>query len=457
MLMGRTAGDKGRTWKRRACLVLLAGGFLAPQATLCLAQSAPATQPGDSVYTARMSEGYAAVAAGNPTSALAAFDQAARLAPQIATPRVAAGYALLALKRNAEAIDRFVAAVGIDENLDVVRRQLGYLYAGAGRNRDALVTFEWLRTRDRASAQDLQAIGNLNAVLGERELALAAFRSAETLAVQLADSAVLRESRASIAELTAATGTANTPGIFMELYLSPFYQERFDNVVTYGLGRVGVSAGGWWRPATYASLRLTRDTKSVGGMQPVLYSDNSLVPALGVRVQPGGRWFTLFAEAGAAYPLVAVTPRNWQRDLRAGVIGAYTNQHPLTRHASGISLVTEIFGDVTWYERFDRNVISYVQWRESLRLVQGRAGSVDLFARVWGAFDSRRTYYNRVVEGGGGVALHAGANRRASVYIEALGGHYLAERHLFEPPRNYSDFRVMFVTGWSRLIPFGQR
>jgi hypothetical protein len=241
------------------------------------------------------------------------------------------------------------------------------------------------------------------------------------------------------------------------LYLSPFYQERFDNVVTFGLGRVGVTAGGWWRPAAYASLRLTRDTKSVGGLQPVIYSDNSVVPAVGIRAQPGGKWFTLFAEAGAAYPLVKVTPRKWKRDLRAGIIGALTKETALSSSKSGPALLTEIFGDVTWYERFDRNVISYVQWRESIRLVRGRAGSVDVFARGWGAFDSRRTYYNRVVEGGGGVAFHAGVNRRASVYVEALGGRYLAERRAAEPARNYSDFRVMFVTGWYHLVPFGQR
>jgi|GEM_PF-2407422 len=457
MLMGRTAGDTGSSWLTRVCLVLLAGGILALEATPCVAQSAPIAGPGDSVYLARMNEGYRAAAAGDQASAVVAFDLAARLAPQSATPRVAAGYALLALKRNAEAIDRFEAAISLDETLDVTRRQLGYLYAGAGRNRDALVAFEWLRTRDRASAQDLQAIGNLNATLGERELALVAFRSAETLAAQLGDSTVLRDARASIAVLTAPSAGASTPGVFVELFASPFYQSRFQNVLTFGLGRVGVSVGGWWRPAAYASLRLMSDTKSVGGMQPVLYADNSVVPAVGVRAQPGGRWFTLFAEAGAAYPLVSVTPTNWNRDLRAGVIGAYTNEQALTGAPSGAALVTEIFGDVTWYERFDRNVISYVQWRESLRLVRGRAGAVDLFARGWGAFDSRRTYYNRVVEGGGGVALHAGANRRFSLYIEALGGHYLAERNTFEPARNYSDFRVMFVTGWSHFIPFGPR
>lgn len=455
--MGRTAGVAGRTWKTHACLVLLAGGLLASQAAPCHAQGASATQPGDSVYLSRMNEGYAAAAAGNQGAALAAFDLAAQVAPRVATPRVAAGYALLALKRNDEAINRFEAAVSIDENLDVVRRQLGYLYAGANRHRDALTAFDWLRARDRATAQDLQAIGNLHATLGERDLALVAFRGAETLAAQLADSVVLRESRASIAVLTASTAGANTPGVFIELYLSPFYQQRFDNIVTYGLARAGVTAGGWWRPSAYASLRLTRDTKSVGGMQPVLYADNSVVPAVGVRVRPGGRWFTLFAEAGAAYPLVSVTPRNWKRDLRAGLVGGVANERALTANDSGPSLVTEIFGDITWYERFDRNVISYVQWRESLRLVRGSAGSIDVFARAWGAFDLRRTYYNRVVEGGGGVAFHAGANRRASLYVEALGGHYLAERTSFEPARNYSDFRVMFVTGWYHFIPFGQR
>ncbi|MBC8087927.1 MAG: hypothetical protein H7Z40_11735, partial [Phycisphaerae bacterium] len=167
--MGRTAGVTGSPWKKRACLVLLAGGILASQATPCRAQSAPASQPGDSVYLARMNEGYAAAAAGNQAAALSAFDLAAQIAPGISTPRVAAGYALLALKRNDEAISRFEAAIGIDEGLDVVRRQLGYLYAGANRHRDALVAFDWLRGRDRASAQDLQAIGNLNATLGERE------------------------------------------------------------------------------------------------------------------------------------------------------------------------------------------------------------------------------------------------------------------------------------------------
>lgn len=439
-------------------MVLLAGvSTLAFRALPCSAQSASVTQAAqDSVYLARMNEGYAAAAAGNQLAAFTAFDLAAVRAPQLTAPRVAAGYALLALKRNDEAIMRFQSALEIDENQDVIRRQLGYLYASAGRQRDALVAFTWLRTRDRASAQDLLAIGNLNAALGERGLALSAFQSAEAAAAQFGDSVVLRQSRSSITVLQANNG-GSVPGAWVELYLSPFYQSRFDNVVTYGLARVGITPGGWWRPSLYASLRATRDSKSVGGQQPILYADNSALPALGVRVQPGGKWFTLYAEAGAAYPLVSITPRNWTRDLRAGVIGAFTNNHALGTSPRHLTLVSEVYGDVTWYDRFDRNVISYVQWRESLRLVQGSVGAIDIFGRGWGAIDSRNTYYNRVVEGGGGVAFHAGANRRASLYIESLGGHYLREPLAGQPDRNYSDFRVMFVTGLYHAFPFSTR
>ncbi|MEP6832517.1 MAG: hypothetical protein ABJB74_03945 [Gemmatimonas sp.] len=438
-------------------MVLITGVFaLVVQAPPCSGQSAPVTQPTDSAYLARMNEGYAAGNAGDQAKAAASFDAAAKLAPQGAVPRVAAGYAYLALKRNDEAIARFIEALAIDENQDVIRRQLGYLYSGMNRRRDAVAAFTWLQTRERASAQDLLAIGNLNAALNDRTVALRAFRAAETLAAQMGDSVVLRDSRKSINVLEAAI-SVNAPGAYVALYVSPFYQNRFDNVVTYGLARAGFSLGGSWRPSVYVSLRATRDSKSVGGLQPILYADNSVLPALGVRTQPGGRWFTLFAEAGAAYPLVDVTPRDWHRDLRAGVIGAFANTHALSSNPHHLLLVTEVFGDATWYDRFERNTIGYAQWRESLRLVQGSAGAIDVFARGWGAFDSKNTYSNRVAEGGGGVAFHAGANRRASLYIESLGGRYFREPVTGQPSRTYSDFRVMFVTGLFHAFPVAAR
>ena len=82
-------------------MVLLTGVLaFGARALPCSAQSAPGQQAQDSVYLARMNEGYAAVAAGNQAQAAAAFDAAALIAPRLAVPRVAAGYAYLALKRN---------------------------------------------------------------------------------------------------------------------------------------------------------------------------------------------------------------------------------------------------------------------------------------------------------------------------------------------------------------------
>ncbi|MGV3711077.1 MAG: tetratricopeptide repeat protein [Gemmatimonas sp.] len=447
-------------------MLLTGAGSLAIGALPCRAQTFATTsanananvgavQP-DSVYQARMNEGYAAVKAGDQAAAAAAFDAAAARAPRDATARVAAGYAFLALGRNDDALARFDAALAIDENQDAVRRQTGYIHNSAGRRREALASFTWLRSRDRASAQDLQAIGNLNVMLRDPLAALDAFNAASTLAAQMGDSVVLRDARRAI-DVIESAAAQSSPHAFVDVYLAPFYQSRFENSIGFGIARAGVSAGGSWRPTVYASVRLTRDSKSVGGLQPLIYSDNSVVPALGVRVRPGGKWFTVFAEAGAAYPLVSSAPKHWKRDLRAGVIGAVSNTRPLTIGAWRPSLVSDLFGDITWYDRFDRNTIGYAQLRESLRLVEGRAGAVDVFARGWITFDSKSTYFNRIVEGGGGVALHAGANRRASLYVESLAGRYLKDRTVLQPSRNYSDFRVMLVTGFFHAKPFSAR
>jgi tetratricopeptide (TPR) repeat protein len=459
--LGRVTGASALARYKRTCAVLLTGaGSLAIGALPCRAQaSASATATavqGDSVYQARMNEGYAAAKAGNQSAAAMAFDAAAVLAPRDATARVAAGYAYLAQGRNDDAIARFDAALAIDENLDAVRRQTGYIHNGARRHREALASFAWLRSRDRASAQDLQAIGNLNVMLREPLAALDAFNAASTLAAQMGDSVVLRDARRSI-DVIESAAAQSAPHTFVDVYLAPFYQSRFENSIGFGIARAGISAGGMWRPTVYASVRVTRDTKSVGGMQPLIFSDNSVVPALGVRVRPGGKWFTIFAEAGAAYPLVSSAPKDWKRDLRAGVIGNATNTQALTLGSWRPSLVSDLFGDVTWYDRFDRNTIGYAQLRESLRLVEGRAGALDVFARGWVTFDSKSTYFNRIVEGGGGIALHAGANRRASLYIESLAGRYLKDRTLLQPSRNYSDFRVMLVTGFFHAKPFSAR
>jgi tetratricopeptide (TPR) repeat protein len=440
---------------RAAALAMMAVGALAFAATPCQAQSTVqprVTVPNDSAYRARMNAGYALARAGNQLEAARAFDDAANAVPGVAEPLNAAGYAYISAKRNDLAIARFNASLAIEGDRDGIRRQVGYLYAAAHQNLNAIAAFDVLTASQRATPQDFVALGNLHSMNGDRSAALASFRNALETARQVGDSATVHVATVSLRAL-AGTGVESGPALFAEYFLAPFYQQRFGNVLTLGFARAGVSAGGWWRPAVYASVRATRDSKSVGGSQPILYADNSVLPALGVRVQPGGRWLTLYAEAGAAYPLVAAPVRDWHRDLRAGAIAAMSMQHTLTEHANGPALITDAYADASWYDRFDRDVIAYAQLRESLRVVHGRAGAVDLYGRAWGAFDSRNSYANRVVEGGGGIALHAGANHRVSLYVDVLRGHYLTHGTALQAARNYNDFRVTLVTGWYHAVP----
>ncbi len=423
--------------------------------TVCVppasAQQTPPATPRDSVYEARMNAGYQALRDGDTTSAIAAFTSAAEAAPSLATPRLQLGYTLLAVGRASEAALRFEQALVRDPDLDMARRQVGYIYARLGRNDEALVAFTYLRDAGRAAPRDYVAIGNLASMLRDRGAAENAFRAA--LATR--DTAVAADASAGLRGLLQDGSGA---GLFGELYVAPFYQDRFDNTVGIGFLRAGVRGGGWLRPSVYGSLRATRDSRSTGGLQPILFNDNTVIPAVGVRVQPGGVGLTLYAEAGAAYPLVDAVDPAWERDLRAGVNYAFAHQQPLAS-ARGPLLITELSGDATYYDRFDQNVIAFGQWRQSLRLWHRDGFAVDVFGRAWSAYDSRGEYFNRVVEGGGGAAVHVGRGAlRTSVYFDVLRGRYLERPPVGVIPgglpRNYDDWRVTVVFGAFRLFPF---
>lgn len=436
---------------RAVMLGIVAAGALAFAATPCLAQNS--AKADESAYLARMNEGYAAAKAGDQLRAAAAFDLAAKAAPTRAEPLNAAAYAYLAAKRNDSAIDRFNASLKLEPDRDIIRRQVGYLYSATGQQRNAIEAFSVLRREQRASPQDLLALGNLNNMVGEHSLALSSFRAARKLAEEFGDTAVARSAASSIAVLSAAS--LATPGLWTEVYLAPFYQRRFENFLSLGFVRAGVSAGGALRPSLYVSLRAGRDSKSTGGLQPVQYADNSVLPAVGVRVQPGGL-FTLYAEAGAAYPLLDIAPKAWQRDLRAGINAGASRTFPLLRGAHPVSIVSDAYADASWYERFDKDVIAYGQLREALRLLEGAAGAFDVYGRLWGAFDSRNQFSNRVGEAAGGAALHLGRNHAVSLYVEGVHGRYLNTPNAAQGGRNYDDVRVMVVTGWTHVVPFAR-
>lgn len=405
----------------------------------------------DSLYAEAMNAGYAMLRGGETALAIDAFERALRFNPGSSVAYLQLGYATLSLGRNVEAVRYFEEALARDESLDAARRQLGYLYADLGRTTQALAVFVRLRDAGRTLPLDHVAIGNLSAQLGDLAGAERAFNAAR----ETGDPAVMDDANRGLRNI-ARVGVGS--GGFLELYLAPFYQDRFDNTVGIGLLRVGLRGGGWWQPTMYGSLRATRDTRSTGGRQPVLFNDNTIIPALGVRVRPGRGGLVLYAEAGAALPLVDSDSADAEVDLRAGVNYTLAREHPL-RTGSSPRLVTEVSGDATYYDRFDQNVIAYAQWRESLRFGRATGAMVDVYARGWGSTDSRGDFFNRVVEGGGGVAFHLPVGGlRTSVYLDLLRGRYLSEPPATSGlPRIYDDWRITVTTGLFRFFPIGRK
>jgi tetratricopeptide (TPR) repeat protein len=426
---------------------LLATAFMVVTPTFSAAAAQTPAPSQDSIFNAAMNRAYDALRAGDSTAAISGFREALRRDPSSATAHFQLGYILLALGRREDAATEFEEGLARDFSQDAPRRQLGYLYADLGRHRDALRVFTGLRDDQKAIARDYVAIGNLSSMLRDRVGAETAFRAA----IASGDTSVVTDARRGL-EGVSQTGVG--AGWFGELYAAPFYQDRFDNTVGLGFARAGVRGGGWWRPSVYASLRVTQDSRSTGGQQPALFNDNTLIPALGVRVSPGGVGLAIYAEAGAAYDLVG-EPSEWKRDLRAGANYSFAHEQSL-RNGLAPLLVTELSADASFYERFDRNVIAYAQLRESLRLYKGQHVAFDLFGRAWGATDSRGEFFNRVIEGGGGAALHLSVGTvRTSVYVDVLRGRYLQQPPLSSSlPRTYDDWRVTVATGLFRFLPF---
>jgi hypothetical protein len=155
----------------------------------------------------------------------------------------------------------------------------------------------------------------------------------------------------------------------------------------------------------------------------------------------------LYAEAGGAYSLLSGDSLNWRRDIRSGAYLIAQDERRVYP-AANWKLVTDVVADVSWYERFDKNVIGYALLREGVRV--GTAGKVafDAFGRGWLGYDSRGDFFNRAAEGGGGVALRVGPSF-------VLFGEGIYGRFIEQPPagvmRRYQDWRVTAVWGWRAL------
>lgn len=361
---------------RRAALAAL----VALAAVARGADAQRAEPPTDVAVERLLDEGYARQRRNDAGGAIERFRLAAeRDSARHARPLLDLAYALLAAGRRAEAVPPLQAAVRLDPANAEAQLQLGYLYAGAG---------------DAPRARD--AFG---AVLGGPESARAEH---------------------GLAGLTQG-GDLERGALFTEVYAAPVYQTRFSNLIAPVVVRSGVAALERPRAALYASARLTRDTRSVGGVQPQVFSDNVAIPALGVRVQPVRRGPTLYSEVGAARPLLATPDARTRADFRGG--GYYSAQWGGAAPSRAPRLVGDLYADASYYSRFD-DAIAYLQLREAVRVREWGGGWAELYGRASAVGDTRREFYNNVGEVGAGLRVLPWRTAGASLSAEYVRGAY---------------------------------
>jgi hypothetical protein len=231
------------------------------------------------------------------------------------------------------------------------------------------------------------------------------------------------------------------------VYSVPLFQSRFDLVTGQGLARLGLLPRGALRLSPYLSLRVVTDSRSVGGPQAVIFSENVMLPGAGVRIQPGGGPFGAYGEVGAAVPIVTDGgDRSVRTDMRAGayLFDGWSLARARPDGSASRTDRVELYADVNYLRRFDDDVFASVQLRTSFEAARVGRAVLEAFARGSAVGDRNRYPWANVAEGGLGVALVPSPTRRVVLTAEQVGGRYLREPQV-PGRRTYADFRVMAV------------
>ena len=402
-------------------------------------------QTSDALVKRYLNEGYKYLRDSNYTQAIVSFKRAIEVDPSNARARLDLAYTLLSTAQDKEAVEAFEEAVRLDARNIQVRSQLGYLYLHLDRTRDALRQFLEVEKLDPTNYQVKTQLGYLYDKLGDKEQARELFSEA----MASADPEITAKARQALKNLAPAA-SARAGAVVSEVYAAPFYQSRFGNVIAPLIVRTGVILEPTHGVEAYASVRFTRDTRSVGGGAPQIYSDNFLVTGLGLKARPFKNNLTVYAEAGIATNLLrsSLSTVRSRSDYRAGVYYAkeWGTQTETSGPTAQMKFVGDVYFDASYYSRFRNNIIGYAQARPGLRLFQWNKTSVDAYARLAAVKDKGGDFYNNIGEGGGGLRFTPYRPLGVSISAEYVRGVYFGISRPGEPNpygSQYGDFRVM--------------
>jgi hypothetical protein len=351
------------------------------------------------------------------------------------------GYAAVA-ENPAEAISIFEEIVRDHATNVQARRQLGSLYVSAGRTEEALEQFRASDTLCPSDTTKLQ-IAYLLTVLSRPAEARSTFAALEGST----DPEIRAQATkaAGVLNWTVQGGSDPWWGRFCG---DPFYDSRFNNSV-FRFWLVGGKYLSESRTVSaYVQGIFTRDTRSSGGAVPVIYSDSYSLTGAGLRVQPfSGGTFDL--QAGVAIGLVdQAGDADVRGDLR--VLASYGwGRYPDPESPERLRMCLKPFVEATgmggYYSRY-HNVLGFGHGKAGVRSAEWGRAYLELYVRADGVADTRREYYNNILEGSLGLRLVPDFAWGVQILAEYHRGLYWDGSLPTSPyDRWYSSGRLMIV------------
>lgn len=329
------------------------------------------------------------------------------------------------------------------ENVTALR-QLGSLYVALDRKSEAMEVFETSEKLSPSDTTRLQIAYLLNA-LGNNSRSLALFGTLS----RSTDPEIAATARRAIDILTPLY-CRERGRWWSRAAGSVYYDHRFEDVIASLTFQVGRDLTGGRLLSAYGGVTVNADSRSTGGLQPVIYSDNYALAAVGLRIEPT-RWWTLDLQPGVTLDLLDRPGKTADFDVRVLTTlggGLYAPvETPLSLRAPAAPFV-DAFLSGGYYSRY-KNCIGYSQVRAGFRMLAYRHSALDFYARgdfTFDAFSANRQFYNNTVEGSLGARIVPDHRWGLGLLIEYHRGTYW-----MDPPQGtgtpswYNSFRILLV------------
>jgi hypothetical protein len=238
---------------------------------------------------------------------------------------------------------------------------------------------------------------------------------------------------------------------FSEIYFNPFTESRFGLTVRPFNSRLGLEQANDFQTKEYVFFRRTQDNRSRNlGELSQLYEDNVQITGVGGQFTPFKRIPLVgFLELGTAYDIVYQNRKRWRGDARAGAMYYRefgTRPQFFDAPTFSVNYYSDLYADLTYFSRYNNNVIGLIRTRQGIRLFQYHASMLNIYVTGRVAFDTKREFYNNFAEVGPGIAFVPSNRFNFQLRFESIKGVYLPAGAVVNPyPKYYTNQVVQML------------